>query len=202
MNQLASKEVQVAESYFKNTCVTVTGISDFHKLTAVSLKSQILKAPPKIKTYRNYKTFDENRFNEDLKSKLDSIEKLDYPLFESIFIDVLNTHAPEAIKKVRANNHQFMTKAFRKTIMTRPRLKNAYLKTGNSKNWENYKKQIKFCTNLFKKKKKKRILRNLNIKERSLSTLTKRKLIFISLLLKQKYCNNYSDIWPKCFYNF
>ena len=33
----------------------------------------------------------ENRFNEDLKSKLDSTEKLDYPLFESIFIDVLNT---------------------------------------------------------------------------------------------------------------
>ena len=51
------------KSYFKNTCVTVTGISDFHKLTAVSLKSQILKAPPKIKAYRNYKTFDENRFN-------------------------------------------------------------------------------------------------------------------------------------------
>ena len=50
-------------SYFENTCVTVTGISDFHKLTAVSLKSQILKTPPKIKTYRNYKTFDETRFN-------------------------------------------------------------------------------------------------------------------------------------------
>ena len=129
------------KSYFKNTCVTVTGISDFHKLTAVSLKSQILKAPPKIKTYRNYKTFDENRFNEDLKSKLDSIEKLDYPLFESIFIDVLNTHAPVTTKKVRANNHQFMTKALRKAIMTRSRLKNAYLKTRNSKNWENYKKQ-------------------------------------------------------------
>ena len=49
------------KSYFKNTCVTVTGISDFHKLTAVSLKSQILKAPPKIETIkiinRNYKTW-------------------------------------------------------------------------------------------------------------------------------------------------
>ena len=43
------------KSYFKKTCVTVTGISDFHKLTAVSLKSQILNTPPKIKTYRNYK---------------------------------------------------------------------------------------------------------------------------------------------------
>ena len=64
------------KSNFKNTCVTVTEISDFHKLTAVSLKSQTLKAPPKIKTYRNCNTFDKNRFNEDLKSKLDSIGKL------------------------------------------------------------------------------------------------------------------------------
>ena len=121
-------------------------------------------SPPKIKTYRNYKAFDENRFNEDLKSKLDSIEKLDYPLFESIFIDVLNTHAPVTTKKVRANNHQFMTKALRKAIMTRSRLKNAYLKTRNSKNWENYKKQRNFCTNLLKKTKSE-YFRNLNIKE-------------------------------------
>ena len=166
--------------YLKNTCVTVTGMSDFHKLMAVSLKSEILKAPPKIKAYRKYKTFDENRFNEDLKSKLDSIEldklmavslkseilkappkikayrkyktfdenrfnedlkskldsieKLDYPLLESIFIDVLNAHAPIATKKVRQNNHQFMTKALRKAIMTRSILKNAYLKTRNIKN--------------------------------------------------------------------
>ena len=38
------------KSYFKNTSVTITGISDFHKHTAVILKSQNLKAPPKIKT--------------------------------------------------------------------------------------------------------------------------------------------------------
>ena len=36
---------------FKNTCVTVTGISHYHKFTAVTWKSQILKAPPKIKAY-------------------------------------------------------------------------------------------------------------------------------------------------------
>ena len=122
------------KSYFKNTCVIVTGISDFHNLTAVSLKSQILKASPKIKTYRNYKTFDENRFNEDLKSKLDSIEKLNYPLFENIFIDVSNRHAPVATKKLQAKNHQFMTKVIRKAIMTRHRLKSAYLKIRSSKN--------------------------------------------------------------------
>ena len=81
----------------KSTCVTTTGISDFHKLTEVSLKSHILKAPPKKKFYRNYHSFDENKFNEDLKSKLDPIENLDYSYFENIFINVLNVHAP--IKK-------------------------------------------------------------------------------------------------------
>ena len=135
------------KSYFEITCVTATGISDFHKLMAVSLKSQILKAPPKIKTYRNYKTFDENRFNEDLKSKLDLIEKLDYPLFESICIDVLNTHDPVTTKKGRANNHQLMTKGLRRAIMTRSRSKNAYLKTQHIKNWENYKNKEIFCPN-------------------------------------------------------
>ena len=39
------------KSIFENTCVSVTGISDFHKLTAVSLKYQILKTPPKIKAF-------------------------------------------------------------------------------------------------------------------------------------------------------
>ena len=84
-------------------------ISYFHKLTALSLKSQILKAPPKIKTYRNYKAFDENRFNENLKFKLDSIDKPDYSLLESSLIDVLRSHAPVTTKTVRVNNHQFMT---------------------------------------------------------------------------------------------
>ena len=54
------------KSYFKKTCVTVTGISDFHKLATVSVKSKILKASPKIMSHRNYETFDEKRFKEDL----------------------------------------------------------------------------------------------------------------------------------------
>ena len=34
------------KSYLKNTCVTVTGISNFRKIMAFSLKSQILKTHP------------------------------------------------------------------------------------------------------------------------------------------------------------
>ena len=48
--------------------------------------------------------------------------------------------------------------------MTRSRFKNAYLKTRNSKNWENYKKQRNFCTNLLKKIKSEHFC-NINVKE-------------------------------------
>ena len=114
--------------YFKNICVTTTGMSDFHILTAVSLKSQVLKTPAKRMFYRNYKNFDEDNFNKDLKLKLDSLEELDYSLFENTFINVLNTHALIKTKTLQPNSHQFMTKALWKAIMTRSRLKNIYLK--------------------------------------------------------------------------
>ena len=79
-----------------------------------------LKAPPKRKLYRNYwnyKAFDEDDFNKNLKLKLNSSKELGYSLFESTLISVLNAHAPLKVKTLWANNHQFMTKPLRKAIM-------------------------------------------------------------------------------------
>ena len=56
-----------------------------------------------------------------------------------------------------------MTKALRKAIMARSRLKNENLKIRNIENWENYKKQRHFCRNLLRKTKSE-YFRNLNIK--------------------------------------
>ena len=67
-------------------------------------------------------------------------------------------------KILRANNHEFMTKALRKVIMTRSRLKSIYLKNQNTTNWNNYKSQRNFCTNLLRKTKRDHF-RNLNIRE-------------------------------------
>ena len=100
-------------------------MSDFHKLTAVNLKSQVPKAPPKHKFYRNYDNFQEDNLNKDLKLKLDSLEELDYYLFENTFVDILNTNAAVKTKTLRANSYQFMIRA--KATMTRSRLKNIYL---------------------------------------------------------------------------
>ena len=61
------------ESIFKKKHVIRNWSIRFHKLSAVSLKTQILKAPPKGTFCGDYKTFDKNSFNNELKSKLDSI---------------------------------------------------------------------------------------------------------------------------------
>ena len=128
-------------------------MSDFYEATEVNLNSQILKALPKTKTYRNYKAFEENRFNKVLKSKVGSIDKLDYPLLDSILIDILNRHAIKMIKTMQANNHQFLTETLSKILTTRSILKNAYLKNQNNKNWEKYKKQ-KIFDQIYSKKQK------------------------------------------------
>ena len=54
---------QISSGQTENlTCVTATGMSDFHKLLADSFKSQSLKALPKHNIYRNYTNFDEDNF--------------------------------------------------------------------------------------------------------------------------------------------
>ena len=88
---------------------------------------------------------------------------LDYSSFEDIFINVINTHAPVKPKIIRANNHKFMTKALQKTIIARPILKNVYLKNKKTTNWNNYKYQRNFCTNLLRKTKF-NYFRNLNVR--------------------------------------
>ena len=59
-----------------------------------------------------------------------------------------------------------MTKALRKGIMTRSRLRNKFNLKRNQSNWEKYKKQRNFCTSLLKKSKQ-NFFRNLNIKDLS-----------------------------------
>ena len=146
--------------YFKKSCILKTEISDFHKLTAVSLKSQILRAPPKQRLSKNNQSFDENSFINDLKPKLDSIKNLDYSLFEDISINVLNTDAPIKNKILRANSHESI-QALRKG---RSKLKNVYLKNQITNNLNKYKYQLNFWIYLLRKRKF-HYFRNLNVND-------------------------------------
>ena len=141
---------------FQNTSAWTSGFSDFHKMTVTVLKTEYVKADPLQINYRNYKNFNGKLFNDDLKKELiinnDSSKK--YHTFQTILKNVLEIHAPQKKKYVRANNSPFMTKQLRKLIMNRSRCKNAYNKSKNVENWERYRKLRNECVKLTIKAKK------------------------------------------------
>ena len=66
---------------------------------------------------------------------------------------LLNKHVPIKKKIMRFNNNPFMSKALRKAIMHRSKLKNFYNNYRTEDSWANYKKQRNFCVNLLRKTK-------------------------------------------------
>ena len=103
------------------------------------------KGNPKVKFYRDYKSFNFESFNNDLDGLLKAENNMNYSTFQNIFLQVLNTHAPVKKKVQRFNGNRFVNKKLRKAIMRHSRLKNNYNKTRSPGNWDNYKKQRNFC---------------------------------------------------------
>ena len=94
------------------------GISHHHHLVLTSMTSQYVQRNPKIKFYRDYKSFNSESFNNQLNKFLKSEKDINYSLFENIFLQVINTHAPVR-KKFKG-----WTKQLHKAIMHHSRLKN------------------------------------------------------------------------------
>ena len=69
-------------------------------------------------------------------------------------------------KILRFNHNTFMSKALRKAIMHRSKLKNIYNKKRADVNWTNYKRQRNFCVTLLRSTKKE-YFQNLNVKDLS-----------------------------------
>ena len=69
---------------FQNTTTVFTGLSDFHKLVLTELKTSITKSKPQKITYRDYKSFDSVRFNDELKYVLVKEEITSCTNFEQI----------------------------------------------------------------------------------------------------------------------
>ena len=125
---------------------------------------QFLKGNPKVKFYRDYKSFNFEPFNIDLDGLLKAENNINYSTFKNIFLQVLNTHASVKKKVQRFNNNRFMTKQLHKAIMRCSRLKNIYIKTRSLENWDNYKKQRNFCVDL-QRKTKRSYFEQINIKD-------------------------------------
>ena len=123
---------------FMKSRTFITGISDFHALTTSIMKLTYTKGNLKIKFYRDYKNFGNDLIKVDLENGLRNLTDLTYTSFEEVFLRTRDCHAPIKKKILRANENSFMSKALRKAIMMRSRMKNLYLKNKSDLNWSNY----------------------------------------------------------------
>ena len=144
--------------YFQKTIVCETGLSDCHKLVTTIFRSAFIKLPPKIITYRSYKTFDKQNFVHELDQRLITGDiyktKDSYSKLTEIISEVSEKHAPTKPKIIRGNQAPFMNKKLSKSIMDKSRIKNMYLKWPSRENFLAYKKIKNKCNNLIKKSKK------------------------------------------------
>ena len=111
------------KSLFKNSNVLEVGISNHHSFITTALRTQLIKGNAKKKMYRDYKTFNIDFFKRDPRESLENHTCYDYSCFQNIFIALLNKHAPVKKKIICFNKNPFMSKALRKAIMHRSKLK-------------------------------------------------------------------------------
>ena len=135
-----------------NVC---TGLSDCHKMAVSIFRVNKPKIEPREITYRNYRNFDEEAFRNELKNMIDFDGNGTYDRFESLFLQVLEKHAPVKKVKVRANFPPYMTKRLRKAMMDRSRLEKRYYNNMTPLNRLIYRKQKNYVSNLYKKERKK-----------------------------------------------
>ena len=140
---------------FQNTTSFSTGLSDFHKLVITSMKLTFPKSSPQIIKYRNMKNLNREDFRNELRSNLDKMQPKTYGTFENTFFKVLDKHAPEKTKFVRANHKPYVTKAMRVAIMKRSELATKFRKEPTETNKKAFRKQRNFCNRLYKRERKK-----------------------------------------------
>ena len=75
--------------------------------------------------------------------------------FDEKFLEVLDKHAPLKKKLLRANHASYVSKALQKAIMRRSYLEKVYFKNHTENSLRAFKKQKNFCSQLYKKERKK-----------------------------------------------
>ena len=117
----------------QDTQAIETAYSDFRKVNLTILKMYFTKQNHQTIFYRNYKKFDSPIFKEALNRELmkHDLNGIDYEIFHGILLSILNAHAPLKKKHLRASHATFINEEFRKVVMKRARLRNAYLAKTN-----------------------------------------------------------------------
>ena len=142
---------------FQNSGVIEASLSDFHKMTVTVLKTTFEKLKPNIIHCRDYRKFSNDKFRENLISRL-SIENIRVDCngmekFLQICIKTLDELAPQKKKYSRGNNMPFINKTIKKAFMKRSRLRNIYLKNRSDNKKREYNKQRNYCVSLLRKTK-------------------------------------------------
>ena len=124
-------------------------------MVSTVLKNGFVKRGRKIINYHDYSKFDPVKFRSNLREELSRCcrDGTTYELFNARVQKVLNKHAPLKNKSVPANDGPSMTKALRKAIMLRTRLRNMYNKCKTQEKWNAFKKQRNKCTKILRKAK-------------------------------------------------
>ena len=112
-------------------------------MTVAAFKSQLLHQKPNEISYRNYKHFDRNNFEKEIKNTLilQKISPKQFSAFKSIVSEALNLHVPLKANILRANHSSFISKDLSKAIMHRSKLTNQFLKLQTHESTLTYNKQ-------------------------------------------------------------
>ena len=114
------------------------------------------KQEPTIFTYRDYKHYNEDLFQNELLEELQNVNEdtVDCSTSVTVCTGVLNRYAPLKEKYINANNSPFMNKKLSEAVMNRSRLRNKFLNKPTDENRSNYTKYCNYCTGIFRKEKK------------------------------------------------
>ena len=94
---------------FQHTLAVSCGLSDFHKFVIIVLKTTFSKNKLREIVYRNYKYFNSQNFNDELKfafstGYIDSCSK-----FSQTFLNLSKKHAPLKKKQLTANHASYVS---------------------------------------------------------------------------------------------
>ena len=139
--------------YLQKSNTFETGISDYHHLVYTLFRSKFVKLPSIEISYRCFKGFSLEAFQQELSTNLNDFCNANFSSFHSILEATLDSHAPIKKRRVRGNQKPHMTKELRKAIMKRSYYKNKYNTCKEFVYLELYKKQRNLIVKMNKKAK-------------------------------------------------
>lgn len=121
--------------------------SSDHSLVYTVLRASAPQSRSRKICFRSMKNFSQEQFLRDLHSApfhiIDLFDDVDDKIhaFESLYLDILNEHAPLKQVHIRGNQIPYMTEQWRKAIRHRNRLWKKFTNDRNDENYANYKTQ-------------------------------------------------------------